>query len=144
MAKESTDKNNGESPPVQESNDNMVTNDNTPDAEMETGTCFTCERGGRIVNTLELQIPKYLKDKQRIIIYRGIPYSTIEDYQLTPKGIIITTDRNITITIEGNKLRRIFDALLDHKLRMIRPANEGETIGDGEPEPKKITIKENE
>jgi len=124
-----------------EKSESIIESD-TPDAEMETGTCFTSERGGRIVNTLELQIPKYLKDKQRIIIYRGIPYSTIEDYQLTPKGIIITTDRNITITIEGNKLRRLFDALLDHKLRMIRPANKGETINDDEPRPNKITIKE--
>lgn len=135
------DKSNVEFLPQRKSNDNTVESDApTDDDEIKSGKCFATVTGGRMVHMLEIRIP--LRDN--IIKRKLFPYSNMNEpefIQYNPKGVIsIITDVGTHITIEGDDLGRIFDAISSHKLRMIRPANEGEEIDEGEPRPYKITI----
>lgn len=103
------------------------------DNTQEQGKCFL------IVSqaiTLDFKIP--VPGREGVWTKRGFPYTSFDEYHQTPDGIEIITDRGIIIVIEGDDLDRLYEAIGDHKLRMIRPAQKGGEVKDGEPRPNKI------
>ena len=109
------------------------TNDSQTEPEIETGSCFVIVRGGRQAMMLEIRLPATDDSNWRRI---GIPYP-LYGVEMSPSGIVIETHKGDMITIKGDRLDRIFDALCDHKLRRIRP---GEEVAEDEPKITEINM----
>lgn len=109
-------------------------NDNDDADEVEKGTCFVIMRGARQTMTLDFKIPV----REGVWRKRGFPYTSFDEYEHTPDGIEILTDRGVIIVIEGDDLDRLYDEIGNHRLRLVRPAEEGEEVENGEPRPNKI------
>jgi len=110
--------------------------------EIEVGSCYVIMRGSQQAMTLEVRLP--ISGRTNAWRHYGFPYPLCV-MEMTPKGgIVLETVTGTIITIKGNNLGRLFAAICDHKLRMVRPALKDETFKDDEPKPTKITIEEAE
>ena len=115
---------------------------NQKQKEDESGNCYTIMRGSGQAMTLEVRLP--VSGRNAALRHRGFSYP-IFDMAMTPKdGIVLETIKGTIINIKGNNLFRLFAAICDHKLRMVRPATKDKIFKDGEPKITKITIKEAE
>jgi len=119
---------------------NAVESDTEADENIEKGACYGIERSPIKPVVLDIIIPIRGNSWEHI----GLDYGYITDRRFTPKQLIIRTIRDMTITIVGDNLDKIFRALWRNKLIWIRQCNKKDNISDGEPKPYEITIKENE
>ena len=121
-----------------ESKDNIVTFPDSDDREKGRG--YTIMRGSRQAMMLEIKIP--VPGRQNVWVRTGFPYATIEECIHNQEELFIKLHDGRLITITGDNLGRLFDAILDHKLRMVRPLLESESRKEDEPRPIKIIIED--
>ena len=106
--------------------------------ENETGQCFICMKSVM----LEVRVPR--EKRKNSWRKKLIPYNLIRNCEQTAEGIFIETHDDTRITIEGDRLDRIFDAIGNHRLRMIKPLGTTESKEKDQPWITKIIIRESE
>lgn len=136
-----------------ESGDNVIKAAFGEGDTQEKGRCFILMKGAHQAMMLEVRIfiPDGKKGVRHDVWQREfIPYAEIKRGRLIPsvgkadEDMIITLYDDTIITVSGDNLTRLADALPEHKLRMVRPLRSGESRTEDEPRIIAITIEDAE